>query len=557
MKGHIDRAKALSSLKDFQRKTVEYVFKRLYLDSPPAKRFLVADEVGLGKTLVARGIIAKAIEHLSPTKKRVDIIYICSNSIIAVQNLARLRVLGMKNIELPTRVTLLPKQLKGLSSRGVNLLSLTPGTSFDMKNSSGIAEERIMLHRLLVREPWVDSKGLKKLLRCSVSRKNWIEMIKRPRVKMDRSIASQFLAKVKEDHEFVEHVSSVTSVFRSLRKRNPPKELQDKALKIVAGLRRRMAQICIQSLKPDLVILDEFQRFRELLHGDGADAQLANILFDYSDAKVILLSATPYKMLTLDHEYDEDHYLGFMEMLRFLFEDPGQVDLVKADLMELRRQLFSSNPVGQEQVFDVREKLETRLKKVMCRTERVSATADRGAMLKELHTEARLTANDLRDAALTAKIATAVGSYDTVEYWKSSPYILSFSRKYDLRRKLDASLGNNRSDVLSSLQDCRTHMLQRSHLRKYRRIDPGSARMRGLFTEVLDTGLWRLLWMPPSMPYMRPGGPFANIKDASKYLIFSCWNIVPDAIAALCSYEAERRMLGGLRRSEGSITRTP
>lgn len=54
----------LDSLKDFQRSTVEYVFQRLYVDEDCTRRFLVADEVGLGKTLVARGVIAKAIDHL-------------------------------------------------------------------------------------------------------------------------------------------------------------------------------------------------------------------------------------------------------------------------------------------------------------------------------------------------------------------------------------------------------------------------------------------------------------------------------------------------------------
>ena len=54
----------LSGLKDFQRASVDYVFKRMYLDQDPARRFLIADEVGLGKTLVARGLIARAIDHL-------------------------------------------------------------------------------------------------------------------------------------------------------------------------------------------------------------------------------------------------------------------------------------------------------------------------------------------------------------------------------------------------------------------------------------------------------------------------------------------------------------
>jgi hypothetical protein len=45
-------------------------------------RFLVADEVGLGKTLVAKGVIACAIEKLqrTPGSSRIDVVYICSNA---------------------------------------------------------------------------------------------------------------------------------------------------------------------------------------------------------------------------------------------------------------------------------------------------------------------------------------------------------------------------------------------------------------------------------------------------------------------------------------------
>ena len=52
-----------AGLKDFQRATVDYVFERLYGDRDPVWRFLVADEVGLGKTLVAKGLIARTIER--------------------------------------------------------------------------------------------------------------------------------------------------------------------------------------------------------------------------------------------------------------------------------------------------------------------------------------------------------------------------------------------------------------------------------------------------------------------------------------------------------------
>jgi len=76
-------AKVLSGLKHFQRRTVDHVFRRMYGPDPVTK-FLVADEVGLGKTLVARGLIAKAVTHLQATgTRRIDIVYICSNAAIA------------------------------------------------------------------------------------------------------------------------------------------------------------------------------------------------------------------------------------------------------------------------------------------------------------------------------------------------------------------------------------------------------------------------------------------------------------------------------------------
>jgi hypothetical protein len=73
---------AFATLKDFQVDTVDYVLRRLYDDPDITDRFLVADEVGMGKTLVARGVIEGAIERLQcdGTVDRIDIIYICSNA---------------------------------------------------------------------------------------------------------------------------------------------------------------------------------------------------------------------------------------------------------------------------------------------------------------------------------------------------------------------------------------------------------------------------------------------------------------------------------------------
>jgi len=53
----------LRPLKPFQRRTVDHAFEQMFEAPDTSGRFLVADEVGLGKTLVARGVIAKAIDY--------------------------------------------------------------------------------------------------------------------------------------------------------------------------------------------------------------------------------------------------------------------------------------------------------------------------------------------------------------------------------------------------------------------------------------------------------------------------------------------------------------
>ena len=110
--------KVLDGLKPFQLSTVEYVFGRFFDDDDPVDRFLVADEVGLGKTMVARGVIAKLIErHLKEPGRRIDIVYICSNQAIAQQNFSKLAIVGRQQKALTDRITTLPLHVRGLGSR--------------------------------------------------------------------------------------------------------------------------------------------------------------------------------------------------------------------------------------------------------------------------------------------------------------------------------------------------------------------------------------------------------------------------------------------------------
>ena len=83
-------------------------------------------------TAPAAGVIAQAIDHLRENGvPRIDVIYICSNQAIARQNVDRIRHhLPIDTKPLAERITLLPYRLNTLDQQ-VNLIALTPGTSFN------------------------------------------------------------------------------------------------------------------------------------------------------------------------------------------------------------------------------------------------------------------------------------------------------------------------------------------------------------------------------------------------------------------------------------------
>lgn len=546
---------ALGPLKAFQRRTVDYVFDRFYDAENPAFQFLVADEVGLGKTLVARGVIAKAIEHLWDKTDRIDILYICSNQAIAAQNLNRLNVLGREALALPTRMTLVPLQMRGdrsLSANKVNFISLTPGTTFDLRSSTGIAEERALLFHLL--EPLVSSpRGLQNLLQVDVGTERWESWVKHDvSLKgIDTALIDRFRKDVNHDAALINALVETVELFGQQQDRYPCSMTSPRNA-VIASLRGKLSHACVDALQPDLIIMDEFQRFPDLLHGESDAAHLARELFDYRDpqgnaVRTLLLSATPYRMLTLqgDQAEDGDHYSDFMETLTFLFGQARGREMVGALGQEMRafRTALHGLPTSKDEAIAQKAKVETALKQVMCRTERVSTTNERDSMVCEPEMVLTVHADDLRQAMAVSGVARALEAPDVIEFWKSAPYLLNFMRDYALKRVMKDIEGATPSAALvSALVTAKSACLDYEQLNAYAPIDPANGRMRAVMDDVFRDGLEQNLWIPPALPYYGDATPDSR---PTKALIFSSWNMVPDAIAATLSYEAERRMGAG------------
>jgi hypothetical protein len=555
----IDVDAILSKLKDFQRRSVDFVFNRMY-GVDPTRRFLLADEVGLGKTLVARGLIAKAIEHLrKQSEDRIDVVYICSNADIARQNISRLNVTGQPDFQLATRITLLPQTVRDLQANSLNFISFTPSTSFNLGHSTGRGEERGLLYWLL-KWTWPDlSEGTAAMnvMQVDMTKDNFRRLINDcdPYESIDKTLAKQFKACLIAADKKQTDGLTYRERFRDLclrfgrNKENIPEEDREVRNAFIGEMRALLAATCIEALEPDLIILDEFQRFKDLLKPDNPAGSLARHLFTWGRARVLLVSATPYKMYTLSQESAiDDHYKDFVDTLKFLIDDDAKTEHVKRLLAEYGRACARVVPNGIEPVRKIKREVEAELRRVMCRTEKLSVTKDRSGMLREMQVQSKMSSNHVRRYQEIRQVAQALGHPDVLEYWKASPYLLNFmdAEQYKFKELLRAAADSGGSvPVEQVLANSPASVLDASSWSAYNKIDPCHTVLEGLAEQTVGAGWWRLLWVPPSFPYYELSGVFADSDNLSvtKRLVFSSWNVVPRAISVLLSYEAERCMM--------------
>ncbi len=564
-----DYNEIFKSLKDFQRDTVDYVFRRLYTDDDYTRRFLIADEVGLGKTLVARGVIAKAIDHLWETVPRIDIIYICSNSNIASQNISKLNILK-DEIPCASRISLMPAKIGKLKDRKINFIALTPGTSFEISSGTGIGEERALLYWML-KDEWDLDDGKPLNVFCGgMKLMNFRRLVRKyPKNRIDPQLKAWFLGLL---HDGVDEMGSNSRIRLKNRVQELSKafseqglnaarrkELEKESNRCISELRALLVRSCLKALEPDLIILDEFQRFRHLMYGEeGEDEsavsarELARELFSYADenskARVLLLSATPYKMYTTADEAGvEDHYKDFLRTFEFLVQDPNAVSKCESTIKEYREELFSIGNGDDTRLMYLKKALEVQLRKVMVRTERLAASEDRNGMLEVISdSSVKLEPGDLMAYCGLQNVAECLGTRDCLEYWKSSPYPLNFMDKYELKEAFEKACLYKNLEICDHLSRAESLLLPWDVIETYDEIDPGNARLRSLFSGAIGVNAWKLLWLPPSLPYYNLGWPFEDpaLKKFTKRLVFSSWRMAPRMIACLMSYEAERNMIG-------------
>ena len=588
-----------ASLKDFQRATVDEVYKRLFQGEQ--RRMLVADEVGLGKTIVARGVIARAISDRlrNGTTDPLRVTYICSNQVIAQENVRKLDLHkdGRSHDRFTSRLTFLAYEPKRDDSGELCLTTLTPGTSFSRWSHTGQSQERQILYSLLVREHHFNAhrKGIAAMLRATVQKRarEWYEQLDRERdapggVSLRSDCHRRFREAIRK-RKIMPHSTGMfaevglrreISLYNAIRKLlehinlknlNRYREVSDF---LIRHLKDCLSDVCVEYIDADLYILDEFQRFKELVDPNaGTDAaEIANRIFSKKkDVRVLLLSATPFKAFTGAgaHETGEEHYREFSRVLQFLLQQESPLlEHYELHRQALYRQLLELGRDGAEISTQHRDAVQNVLRRVICRTERLLVSNGSNAMTRDIGftQPLQLSSGDVRGFIATDRIVQQLNRLiansgnslsSPVEFCKSAPFPLSFLDGYQLRKKLENVEEKHPKQLQSVLSSNPAAWISHEDINGYADLinadasNTPNAKLLNVMQQVLEGNAEQLLWVPPSLPcYLPEEDPFARAGGFSKTLVFSAWVMVPRMLSTLISYEVERRTIGNLRTQD-------
>jgi len=512
----------------FQRAAVDHIVERLS-DKGGSRRFLLADEVGLGKTIVARNVISR-MARKSRTRP-FTVVYLCSNAEISEQNRRKLVDGEPDPIH---RVTDLAYVRHRERHDAVRLYAFTPNTS--LKGGTGLASERRLLLFLLDHVLGVDSgtTAFREYFRRSVNQESWTIATARAKLRAEflgnisANVQAAFKQAIQQDDDLLDELTDAVA-----RKHSH--------YQLIGRCRKALQRATLMQIQPDLVIMDEVQRFRDVLDTLALPDSLASALIT-EGTPTLILSATPYRMLSLSTDGSEsEHHEEFHSTLRFLFGRHGDGPArIKRNLAIFGNRLKALDLKHErdDDLLKLKRSIEHDLRQVICRTERNWYFDEHsGALSEEISAKESLpTLAELKEYVAVENVLdgtnTPVGQ--TTDFWKSSPSLLTFmDSSYALYRRLSG--GSTGREAKASVPRVLIESAGDDALPER------SQRMRALLSRALGPAERPpQLWTAPSIRYMSQD-VFGD-DPPRKMLVFSGWRFVPKAIAVIGSRAAAARL---------------
>lgn len=548
-------------LKDFQKATVEHIVN--IFKSKKQRRVLLSDEVGLGKTIVSKGVI-QAVGELSDEYGIWDdntyrVVYICSNANIVKQNTENLGIEDVMNIDesrLSMQHFIVAKKVKELQkskkSKPRILIPLTPGTSFNLQTSAGNMNERALMFAILSHlDDFKDHKtALKNRLNIyGANGDNWTDIIDKYEKDIKENVCTGYRENISKEvvnDDCYQEAKDLLLKAIALNDYNTTN-------KAITLFRIIFCKISMKELNPDLVIMDEFQRFSSLLdlEGNSEEAMLTRTFFGKEDGPFILLvSATPYKPFTTLEELNEnkidEQYQDFNKLADFLFD--GREDIVFQQVWhDYSKELCHISSDNLDILIAKKNIAEDTMYEAMSRTERYRNSSQDDTYLK-------ISTGDIASYCQMQEVLGECNKMNEgrfgvktlpMEYAKSSPYLLSFMDKYKLKEKLAKAYTEHPWKIKQKQQ----YLIKKKNINTYERIPSCNAKLDKLsnilFGEKGEKHGEQLFWIPASHPYYKipASNVFAKNQDFSKVLVFSAWEMVPRMIACMISYAIEQKSI--------------
>lgn len=542
----------MTVLKPFQAATVQAVMAA-FRKRRRARRFLVADEVGLGKTVVAQHVILQLLEGLG---RPLVVFYMCSNLAIARQNRRKLLEI-LPTDERPEadcpidRLSLLPA-CERPTHKKLNLYSLTPDTSIPIRKRhrrDGRQEERALVHALVERVwPGLFDEWGKDVFQGSAT-VNWKHSVRQNKDKASNgALREAFTASVRQEF----NLAPYQQLLPELRARYERGELD--GLELIAHLRNALAASAIEEVSPDLVIFDEFQRFRDLLEpqqDEAAQRVIGRLRGDDSPnpPALLLLSATPYRLFTRrwEEEAGTSHRSEFFELVEFLYG--GDADAKRKrkqsedSFSRLEAELRKGQPTSVE-AQQARNDVEDVLCPVMSRTER--ASHDDG--WDHFQTESLLAPVAPEDLSIFKHLSQSFDEAhrpSAVPYWTSIPLPMqTMGNHYVAWKSAGKVVCDGTPFISKGMRD---------------RLEPPKLwphpRLRAL-QELAPSKQLAVPWLSPTAAWWPLRGVWKNQEQwLRKLLVFSRFRAVPQAIAATMSFDLEAELLADEKLSYDDISR--
>ena len=424
--------------------------------------------------------------------------------------------------------------------KAVQFEALTPSTSFSTGNGTGTYKERALLFATLAHY-------------CGLDAPDWLK----------NEYAAQDKAVDGFQPAFSAYLKRLDGIFRKDMISAGVKELlcsNEEPNDFIVKLRKEFIKNNAEKfLNYDLVIMDEFQNFPELIgngNNDKSDAAIiAQEIFGKKDCKVLLLSATPFEINDyipegFAEEPDDGNFAGisaergssdkkqvfdgFFKLIEFMIGKGERAEEWTNQWSECRSKLRNPVSCGTEVAApskNPKDELQRLLHEAgIFRTERMTATL-RDPVSRE-------TAVAAPSFAMRLKTNCFIGGnskYRTA-YGDSTPFPLTFGRGYSFSEEMPSlSEDWHKSLFLTEDQLSGKEVIPEGYHPRFEKLKEDI-----LSAEGSEFSPAAMLWIPPSKPSVPLEGAFKGREGYSKTLIFSHFRMTPLAFTYLLCGEAAR-----------------